>query len=77
MKGNRKDRQGKPERETLQLWRRDPIECVKELMGNEAFRDKMHFQPERVYEDEEGKSRVFNEMWTGDWWWETQVSGTE
>lgn len=52
----------------------DPVECIKELIGNPAFCNQMHFEPERVYEDEEGKSRVFDEMWTGDWWWETQVS---
>lgn len=43
-------------------------------MGNEAFRDKMHYQPERVYEDQEGKFRIFDEMWTAEWWWEIQVS---
>jgi hypothetical protein len=29
--------------------------------------------PERVYHDKEGKIRVYDEMWTGDWWWDTQV----
>lgn len=73
VRGDRKDRQGRPQRETLQLWRRDPIECIRELVGNEAFKEKMHFKPERVYEDEDGKSRIFDEMWTGEWWWDTQV----
>jgi hypothetical protein len=33
----------------------------------------MKYAPERVYEDEDMKSRVFDEMWTADWWWDTQV----
>lgn len=56
------------------MWRRDPIECLRELMGNPAFREKMAYSPERVYTDAEGKNRLFDEMWTGDWWWNLQVS---
>jgi len=29
---------------------------------------------ERVYLDERGEVRIFDEMWTADWWWNTQVS---
>ena len=59
--------------EELELWRRDPIDCVRELLGNPALRDELKFAPERVYMDKEGKVRVFDEMNTGDWWWDTQV----
>ena len=59
--------------EQLELWYRDPIECVKELIGNLAFKDYISYVPEHVYMDKEGKIRVFDEMWTGDWWWEIQV----
>ena len=38
-----------------------------------AFKDYISYVPERVYMDKEGKVRVFDEMWTGDWWWEIQV----
>jgi hypothetical protein len=30
--------------------------------------------PERVYADKGGKERIYDEMWTADWWWDTQVS---
>ena len=33
----------------------------------------MKYTPEQVYEDAEGQSRVFDEMWTANWWWDTQV----
>ena len=60
-------------KETLELWRRDPVECVRELIGNPAFQNGMRYAPERVYADEDGKTRVYKEMWSGDWWWDMQV----
>ncbi|KAJ7748266.1 hypothetical protein DFH07DRAFT_775727 [Mycena maculata] len=61
-------------KETVELWWRDPVECVRELMGNPMFRDVMRsVAPEELYADEKGEIRVINEMWTGDWWREIQV----
>ena len=34
----------------------------------------MRYAPEKHYEDEELENRVYDEMATGDWWWEVQVS---
>lgn len=59
--------------EKLELWKRDPVECIRELIGNPAFRDVMGYAPERVYADKETSTRVYDEMWTGDWWWNLQV----
>jgi hypothetical protein len=50
------------------------VECIHELIGNPAFRDKMQYVPEKVYEDRDAKVRIFDEMWTGDWWWNLQVN---
>ena len=74
LEGDKLDEEENPKKEVIELWRRNPVECVKELMGNPAFRDVMRYAPERVYDDEDGKSRVYNEMWPGDWWWNLQVS---
>jgi hypothetical protein len=60
--------------EDLELWRRDPVECVNELIGNPAFKEYISYIPERVYTDDTGRYRIYDEMWTGNWWWETQVS---
>lgn len=46
--------------EQLELWRRDPVECVRELMGNPAFRDVMSYVPERAYTDASGENRILN-----------------
>jgi hypothetical protein len=60
--------------ERLELWRRDPVECTKELMGNPLFKESLEYTPQKHYMDEEGNIRVFDEMWSGDWWWNTQVN---
>ncbi|RDB21586.1 hypothetical protein Hypma_011245 [Hypsizygus marmoreus] len=59
-------------REATELWYRDPVECVEELMGNPAFRDVMKYAPEQLFKDEKGDIRIVNEMWTATWWWEIQ-----
>ena len=71
--GNKPSPDGGMMTEEVELWRRNPVDCVKELMGNPAFRDAMSYVPERVYTDQAGTNRVFDEMWTADWWWDTQV----
>ncbi|KAJ7274667.1 hypothetical protein C8J57DRAFT_1062559 [Mycena rebaudengoi] len=58
--------------ENLELWFRDPVECVRELIGNPIFRDVMKFAPEKLYADEKGEVEIINEMWTANWWWELQ-----
>jgi hypothetical protein len=47
---------------------------MKELMGNPAFKESLEYAPQKHYMDKEGKTHVFDEMWTGDWWWDTQVN---
>lgn len=71
--GDELDEKKQRKSEIIYLWKRNPVECIKELIGNPAFRDNLRYAPEKVYEDSEGKSRVFNETWTGDWWWDMQV----
>lgn len=60
--------------EELKLWLCNPIACVQELIGNPAFHGEIAYAPEKVYTDHHGTTRQYNEMWMGDWWWETQVS---
>ncbi|KAJ7743569.1 hypothetical protein B0H16DRAFT_1859525 [Mycena metata] len=58
--------------EQNELWFRDPVECVQELMGNPAFRHAMRYAPEKLYADAGETVEVVNEMWTASWWWEIQ-----
>jgi hypothetical protein len=65
--GNRASGDGGMMSEEVELWRRDPVECVKELIGNPAFREVMSYVPERANADRAGKNRIWDEMWTADW----------
>jgi hypothetical protein len=72
--GNQVGDDGRTLVEDLELWRRDPVECVNELIGNPAFKEYISYVPEHVYTNAAGQDRIFDEMWTADWWWKTQVS---
>ena len=65
---------GEPAVEEVEMWRRNPVECVKELLANPAFKKKCHYKPKRVFTNRPKTNRVYSEMWTGEWWWELQVS---
>lgn len=68
------DDSGKVKRETLELFRRDPVECIKELVSNPAFNECIEYEPKRLFEDPFGKKPMISEMWTAGWWETVQVS---
>ncbi|KAG1885999.1 hypothetical protein F4604DRAFT_1572207 [Suillus subluteus] len=70
--GNREDEDGAFLEEEVELWSQDPVECVKELIGNPAFKADMAYSPAKAYSDHAGQHRVIDEMWTADWWGEKQ-----
>lgn len=72
--GDVHDEDEQPLKEELELWYRDPVEVVRELLGNPIFRDVTCYAPEQIHRDGDLQERVVNEMWTGDWWWDMQVS---
>ena len=60
--------------EKLEIWYRDPVECIKELLGNPIFQDVLTYEPLRLRLDKEGRKEVVGEMSSAHWWWELQVS---
>ncbi len=68
--GKLKDLNGRTLTEELELWRRDPLECVAEILGNPALKKFLHYAPVKILRD---SVRYYSEMNTGDWWWELQV----
>jgi hypothetical protein len=76
IQGDLLDANGKPMEEIIELWRKDPVECVRELIGNPSFKDN-HYAPIKIYEDDKGHIRVYGEMCSGDLWWKIQVSGVK
>ncbi|OSD03873.1 hypothetical protein PYCCODRAFT_1365213 [Trametes coccinea BRFM310] len=71
--GDKMGEDGKPKTERVEIWSRDVVECVRELMGNPSFRDSLVYQPERHYADAAGSNRVYANMWTGNWWWDMKL----
>ena len=60
--------------EELDLWCRNPLECIQELIGNPLFKDKMVFEPAQCFTNEACSNCVIDEIWTANWWWKIQVS---
>lgn len=59
-------------REKHQLIIRDIEKCADYLMGNPAFSGDMEFAPVEERKGD-GRTRVYNEMWTGKAWQRIQV----
>ncbi|KAF7302340.1 hypothetical protein HMN09_00867600 [Mycena chlorophos] len=72
--GNRTGEDGALMKEELELWMRDPVACIRQLMGNPAMQDDLVYAPEKVYtsEDRDDESMLVDEMWTASWWWKLQ-----
>ncbi|KAG8734443.1 hypothetical protein FRC10_011712 [Ceratobasidium sp. 414] len=64
--------EGQYEREHV-LYKRAVIDVVRELIGNPAFKGAMRYAPERHWTTAAQQSRVYGEMWTGNWWWRRQT----
>lgn len=64
--------------ENVEMWYRNPVACIRELLSNLCFRDHMVYAPRKVFTGEvmaDGSpEQEYSEMSTADWWWETQVS---
>ncbi|KZT59448.1 hypothetical protein CALCODRAFT_536682 [Calocera cornea HHB12733] len=60
--------------DTAVMWHRDVMEVVTALVGDPRFTAHLRFAPERHYIDDKKEYRLLSEMWTGNWWWRTQVS---
>ncbi|KAF8596812.1 hypothetical protein BDV93DRAFT_454217, partial [Ceratobasidium sp. AG-I] len=51
------------------LYKRPVVDVIRDLIGNPAFKDFMRYAPERHWTTRMRQSRVYGEMWTGNWWW--------
>jgi hypothetical protein len=74
IKGDLVDEDGTQLIDDFELWLRNPVDCITELISNPAFDGSMAYVPERVYTSSRKKCRIFDEMWMADWWWDVQVS---
>ncbi|TFK78674.1 hypothetical protein K466DRAFT_506925 [Polyporus arcularius HHB13444] len=58
--------------EAFEVFYRDVIQCIRALYGDPEFSGILVFTPERHYTDKDCKRRVYFDMHTGRWWWDTQ-----
>jgi hypothetical protein len=58
----------------LCVFQRDPIEIVCELISATCLKDNIEYTPQRHFTSIKCLVQIFSEMWTGDWWWDTQAS---
>ncbi|KAF8181120.1 RNA ligase-domain-containing protein [Mycena galopus ATCC 62051] len=71
--GDITNKSGQVMTETAELWFRDPVECVKELIGNPSFKDVMDYAPKHQFVDAEGAEQLIKEMSSASWWWKMQM----
>ncbi|KZT51565.1 hypothetical protein CALCODRAFT_442895, partial [Calocera cornea HHB12733] len=55
------------------FWHRDLLQAIRALYGEPRFASVLKYSPEQHFCDDEGENRIFDEMWTGNWWWRIQV----
>lgn len=60
--------------EAFEVYFRDILQCVRALYSDPEFAHILVFAPERHYADADKTVRLYHDMHTGKWWWETQVS---
>jgi len=59
--------------EHLKFHYRDILASIRALYGNPDFQHDLIFVPEQHFTNNERTCRIYNEMYTGDWWWSVQV----
>lgn len=74
VKGDIKGPDGEPLVEETELWTRNILEVIQELLENVTYGKDMVFEPREEYSDADRTERCYTEMWTGDWWKRIQVS---
>ncbi|KAJ3562007.1 hypothetical protein NP233_g9840 [Leucocoprinus birnbaumii] len=58
--------------EAFEFYSRDVVECIRALWRDPQFQAELIVEPERQYADEDETIRMFHDMHTGKWWWNTQ-----
>ncbi|KAL1938702.1 hypothetical protein VTO73DRAFT_11305 [Trametes versicolor] len=58
--------------EKFDLFARNIMECIRALYGDPEHVRYLCFAPERHYADADAKVRLYHDLHTGQWWWDTQ-----
>lgn len=67
------DKEGKEQVEVVELWYRNILDVLAELLGDPELVKEAIFAPRKLYTDDTKTNRIYSEAMTGNWAWETQV----
>ena len=56
----------------INYWSRHIIKSMRWLMGQPAYAKHRIYAPQRCFNSDTPPKRLYTEMHTADWWWETQ-----
>lgn len=59
--------------EVFDLFKRPLLECIRALYGAPQHAQYLCVAPERHYSDADKTNCLYHDMYTGKWWWATQV----
>lgn len=62
-----------PTKNALNLYYRNPVECLQTLLCNPLLADSIEFTPFQLFQDAEKTMRVYTEWLSGDAAWSMQV----
>jgi len=57
----------------IKYWSRDIIKSMRWLRRDPAYAEHLIYAPQRCFNSDTPPKRLYTEMHTADWWWETQV----
>jgi hypothetical protein len=58
----------------IEYWSQDIIRSMRWLMRQPAYAEHRIYTAQRCFNSDTPPERLYTEMHTADWWWETQVS---
>ncbi|KAI0361041.1 hypothetical protein OH77DRAFT_1443024 [Trametes cingulata] len=67
--GDRVGADGQFVTENVEIWRRNPVDCIRQLIGNPVYDGHIAYAPVKVTRD---GTRYYSETNTADWWWTMQ-----
>src|SRR5260221_1551503 len=62
-----------PTKNKINLYYRDPIECLQLIMRNPLLKDQLEFEPYHIFKTAEKTMRIYTEWLSGNAAWEMQV----
>jgi len=54
-------------------WSQDIIKSMRWLMWQQGYAEHLKYAPQHCFNSDTPPKRLYTEMGTADWWWETQV----